>query len=236
MAFDSDLKTNVNKYIKSHLTIDNYKGLLSFIDNNLLKSEIEKELYSIRYIYKILEGLQVQNELQVMQAKIQILSYSSIYEAIIDYLLFEKFSNDEKVENLLKKTTYKQISLPKKCDKYKNHDGKEVLFMFKTNDKRDQREVKFKEKLNVLFEIIDFNIYIKDKKGNEILKITSEDLKNELETFYDYRNMIHVYKKLRDNEKDYKEYTLELSKLAFWRLKPFLEKINDFMKDLKNEI
>lgn len=231
MAFNNDLKDDINKYVESHLTIDNYKELLSFIDDDYLKKEIEKELYSIRYIYKILEGLQVQNELQIMQAKIQILSYSSIYEAIIDYLLFKRLNDNEKVKNLLKKTTYKHISLPKKCDECKNHDGKKILFMFKKEDRREHREVKFKEKLNVLFEIIDFDIIVNNEK-----KITSKKLKNELETFYDYRNMIHVYKKLRDNKKDYKEYTLELSKLAFWRLKPFLEKINDFIKDLKNEV
>jgi len=38
--------------------------------------------------------------------------------------------------------------------------------------------------------------------------------------------------KLRDNKKKYKEYTLSLSKKAFWRIKPFLEKINEYFKEI----
>ncbi len=37
MAFNNDLKDDINKYVESHLTIDNYKELLSFIDDDYLK-------------------------------------------------------------------------------------------------------------------------------------------------------------------------------------------------------
>jgi len=131
MAFDNNLKKSISDYVTKHLKINNYKDLLSFLDNKILREEIEKELYSIRYVYKILEGLQVKDDLQIMQAKIQVLIYSSIYEAIIDYLLFEKFRNNEKVQKLMKKISFKRIDLPKKCDECKEHDGKEIFFMFK---------------------------------------------------------------------------------------------------------
>jgi len=236
VAFKCKIKNYILKYVKGHLTIENYEQLLGFIDNRELKEEIIKELYSIRYIYKVLEGLSVKDELLIMEAKIQILSYSSIYEAIVDYLLFEKFLDTDEVKNLREKITYKHISLPKYCDRCKKHDDKDILFMYKKLEDKEQREIKFKNKLNSLFNIIDFNIYKVDEKGNKILKISSDSLKKELEEFYDYRNMIHIYKKLRDNQKGYKEYTLELAKNAFWRLKPFLEKINEYFERNENDI
>jgi len=177
VAFEIKTKTYIKKYVEEHLKVDNYAQLLIFIENEELKDEIIKELYSIRYVYKILEGLQVKDNLQVIQSKIQILSYSSIYEAIIDYLLFEKFSNTNEVQQLLKKTSYKTISLPKKCDDCKFHDNKNILFMFKKEEQRETKEIKFIEKINTLFSIIDFNIYRNDGKGAKKLIVSSIELK-----------------------------------------------------------
>jgi hypothetical protein len=113
VAFEANILTAVDHYAKSEIRSREWHNeYFDFIRDPALRDRLGEEFYSARYIYKVLQGLSVQSELQVAQVRLQVLQYASIYEAVLHHLLFDLLSNEPEVRELLSYESLKKYSVP----------------------------------------------------------------------------------------------------------------------------
>lgn len=215
MPFKEELIQQIDEYVSIHLPKDDwYENYFSFIEDKVLAERLEKEYKTIRYIYKILEGLKSTDELLLAQIRIQVVFYTSIYEAMVHYLLFDKLKDQKAVEDLFYITMPVQISIPAhKRVKILNaleHNGSEVLTYEMKKKKTEESKIRFDAKANVMHK----------------LGLIDNTLKTELIQFYEYRNAIHIHAEIK---KDI-EYELEMARIAYRRFQVFREQV---LKGLK---
>lgn len=172
---------------------------------------------AIRFAYKLYEGIQAKKENYIFQIRYQIFAYASLYEAILDYVLLNYYNENRHFKKMLYYKKIKKISIPKNkmsiFDEIE-HDGKKILPCYEGMEKNDYSKIKFESKCDVARRI--GLIYkIKYRKGKEC------DLPNDILRIYNIRNGIHLYAEKRKGI----EYDIELSRIAYRRMKPFLEQI-----------
>lgn len=215
MPFKDELIQQINDYVTGHLPKDDwYEDYFSFIEDDKLAKRLEKEYKTIRYIYKILEGLQCADELQLAQVRIQVIFYTSIYEAMVHYLLFDKLKDQKAVEDLFYITMPVQISIPEhKRVKILNaleHNGSQILTYEIKKKKTEESKIRFDAKADVMNQ----------------LGLIDNTLKTELIQFYEYRNAIHIHAEIK---KDI-EYELEMARTAYRRFQIFREQVVEGLK------
>lgn len=216
MPFSAELQAAVNEYVTGHLP-DNefYEANFDFMHDAELAERVADEFKAARYIYKLLEGLEAEGWLRRAQVKSQILSYASIYEAIIHHILFDILETHPKVIELQSKNTYKRISIPThKMNTLKSslsHAGREIIPMYETGAKKDLNNIRFDDKAACA----------------ENMGIISEGLCRDLVDLYSARNAIHIHAEIR---KDI-YYEIELSKKAYRRMKIFREQVSAWLID-----
>ena len=104
MPFPESIKTAINDYVEKHTGNSKfYSEYFWFISDADLRTRLEEEFKSARYVYKLLEGLNVQDWLLTAEVRIQILLYASIYEAVLHHVLLQDYANTDAVKNI---TTY----------------------------------------------------------------------------------------------------------------------------------
>lgn len=221
MPFKEELIEQIDEYVTGHLPDDEwYEGYFSFIKDEVLSKRLEKEFKTIRYIYKILEGLKSTDELQLAQIRIQVIFYASIYEAMVHYLLFDRLKDSDEVNKLFYITMPVKISIPKykrdKIIKALEHDGNEILTFVERKKKTVESKIRFDAKAEVMCK----------------LNLIDSKLKDELIKFYEYRNAIHIHAEIK---KDL-EYELEMAKVAYRRFKPFREQVLEGLKKLEDKL
>ncbi len=89
-----------------------FTDYFDFIRDPSLRERLSEEFYTTRYVYKLLEGLAVQRELQAAQVRLQVLQYASIYEAILHHLLFDVLKTEPRVQEMLFFQSLKKYSVP----------------------------------------------------------------------------------------------------------------------------
>lgn len=210
MAFEKPVKDKITQYIGAHVGDEAWHiAYFDFIDDTDLAKRLGEEFISTRYIYKMLEGLGADDWLQRAQIRNQILSYASIYEAVIHHLLFDVFSSEPLVLSLTKFVTKKQISIPANSaallEKHLLHEGRKIIPTYEAIGRTDESKVRF------------------DKKAEcaEALGLIEPWLKEELIEFYEARNAIHIHAEIRKSM----TYQLDLSKRAYRRMQPFKDNI-----------
>ncbi|WP_201049429.1 hypothetical protein [Aliivibrio fischeri] len=110
MAFETGTKKEIEDYIKGHLAgWDWHQARFNIISDETLKDRLADEFMSARYIYKLLEGMSADDWLLRAQIRIQVLSYASIYEAVIHHILFEDFKSHPDVIALTEFKTKKPL-------------------------------------------------------------------------------------------------------------------------------
>lgn len=88
MAFSEEIKNIVNNYCNNHLPQDSwYENEFSFITDDALRKRIIAEFKSIRFAYKLYEGIEASDINLMFEVRNQILAYASIYEAVIEFVL-----------------------------------------------------------------------------------------------------------------------------------------------------
>ncbi len=223
MPFDSTYKEYINNYCTNHLPTDSwFDSEFDFIANNELKSRVITEFKNVRFMYKLFEGLEVTEDLLLAEVRTQMLMYATIYEAIIHYVLFECYPDHIYVKELLMHTIPKQISIPStKLTQLKTalqHNGKDIFTFYYDTCCKPITAVRFDEKC-----------YTAQKLGliKNITLPSSTEIKlvDELIKIYEIRNGIHLHAEIRKQI----EYELELSKIAYKRMKPFVEQIKSKM-------
>lgn len=215
MPFNENLIKEINDYVVSHLPDDDwYENYFSFIADKTLAERLEKEFKTVRYIYKILEGLKSTDELQLAQIRIQVILYTSIYEAMVHYLLFDKLKDQDEVKELFFITMPVQIFIPEhKKAKILNaleHNGSEVLTYEKKKKKTEESKIRFDAKANVMYK----------------LGLIDDTLRKELIKFYEYRNAIHIHAEIKKEL----EYELEMARTCYRRFKIFREQVMEGLK------
>jgi hypothetical protein len=218
MALDPGVKDQVMTYMSGDIPDEAWHlAYFDFIGNPTLAKRLGEEFLSARYIYKLLLGLQVDGWLLRHQIRLQVLSYASIYEAVLHHLLFDTFAHLPEVMALTEFPTKKLVSIPPSSlallDKHLEHDGKKIIPTYEAIGKTDESKVRF------------------DKKAECAAKLGMiEDwLKDELIEFYEARNAIHIHAEIRKSI----DYQVDLSRRAYFRLQPFKEQISSWLTQRK---
>lgn len=199
MSLSKGIKEQIISYCMRDLPDNSwYENQFDFIKDKSLRKRLATEFKATRFAYKLYEGIQATEENMLFEIRHQIFAYASIYEAIIDYLLKEYYSDtneffelthyniDKNKTSKLRKKCFRRISFAKKCETAK--------------------------KLRL--------IHAYNKNGIVV------DFPEELIQIYRFRNSIHISAEERNNIK----FELELSKKAYFRMKPFINQIKEQLK------
>lgn len=211
MAFKKKTKQEIASYVDAHLPDEEYyKSYFWFISDAALKMRLADEFKTARYIYKLLEGLQVKDELLVAQCKIQILLYASIYEAVLHHVLLQDYASTPEVINLTtyehkKRINISQVILGKIKTQY-NPVGAISVF---ENEKRsvDERKIVFEDKAETARKLGLIDLKIKDVICD----------------VYSMRNAIHLHAEIRRGV----TYDLKAARKAYWYLRGFTRQVGD---------
>lgn len=199
----------INSYISSHLPGEEWwANYFSFVRDRQLATRLADEFYTIRHIYKLLEGLSAEDRLKVAQIRLQVLSYSSIYEAVIHHVLFDLLPDTTEVRSLMQSAALREYSVPKSmrsCFENLHHDGRRIIPSFLATTTVPSSKVRFDRKVTCV----------------QQLGLLQNDLCDELVRLYEARNSIHLHAELRKNL----QWDLSTSEVAYRRLKPFREQI-----------
>lgn len=241
MPFDDAVKNSIITYCTRDLPDDRwYEDSFDFVKNPALKARLISEFKNARFIYKVFEGLAATDELLLAEVRMQVLMYASIYEATLHYVLFDAYYKDSPgVKKLLIQQVNKPFFIPhKQLDAINTllvHDGKTIIPYFQTTQKREIEKIRFDEKCKTAFELgILTEITVQNRPSAEILpdiKITDgmPFFYSELIRIYEVRNAIHLQAELKKEI----EYHLQLSKIAYRRMRPFLEQIKQKLEQDK---
>lgn len=193
-----DLEWHINKF--------------NFIDNDKeLKERLGRAFYSARYISKLMEALYVSgNELHPF-VKFQVIEYASIYEAVITYLLWNKFKDNPEVIALEHHKSYKPVSALGNLTTIKFGDEKIYTCVYR-NEKTPKNSISFKDKVDCCVRIG----FIEEKYAEDIKKT------------YMLRNLTHI----ESEAKHQVEIEIDNAKLSYWRIQPFLETISLFLTSM----
>jgi hypothetical protein len=210
MAFEAVIKDQITAYMGAHVADQAWHiAYFNFVAQPTLAKRLGEEFISTRYIYKLLEGLVADEWLLRAQIRLQVMSYASIYEAVIHHVLFDMLSAEASVIALTEFPMKKQLSIPAKnlalLQQYLEHDGKEIIPTYEAIGRTDESKVRF------------------DKKAEcaANLGLIQDWLKDELIEFYEARNAIHIHAEIRKSM----SYQLDLSRRAYLRMQPFKEQI-----------
>jgi hypothetical protein len=219
--FMMPLEPNILEAIREYMTADLrgeewHLNYFDFINDPILARRLGEEFISTRYIYKLLEGIAADDWLLRAQVRVQVLSYASIYEAVIHHLFFGVSPDRRQVQELTEFQTKKNISIPKahqeNLQKYLEHDGKEIIPTYEAVGRTDETKVRFDRKAECAFQ----------------LGFVTDRLRDDLIEFYEARNSIHIHAEIRKTL----EYQLDLSRNAYRRLQPFKEQVCSKLGDL----
>ncbi|MBW6391328.1 hypothetical protein [Billgrantia antri] len=98
MAFSDETRSAIDAYLEGHLADwDWHKDRFDFISDPTLRDRLADEFISTRYVYKLLEGMAADSWLLRAQIRLQVLSYASIYEAVIHHILFKDLASNPEV-------------------------------------------------------------------------------------------------------------------------------------------
>ena len=219
MSFRKAIKDEIYQYCTVHLADEQwYQTLFDFIADKNLKERLVKEFMSIRFAYKLYEGIEAKDENLLFQVRTQILSYATIYEAVIQYILYSYYST---TQSFLEMTTHiipVRIDIPQvKKSKLQNelsHNGKDIITYHLVTKKRNEFSIRFSNKCKTAEKLGLIHSYQNDE-GEQI------NLPQEIIEFYEHRNCIHLVAEQRKGI----QYELDLSKKAYWRLQPFFAQI-----------
>lgn len=230
MPLSKEIQSIIYDYCSNHLASEEwYENEFEFIEDENLKSRLVSEFQGTRFAYKLYEGLEAKGENLIFEIRHQILSYASIYEAVIHYVLYTFYSDTEEFDNLQYHIAPAKIDIPTAkrdtLQKALSHNGEKIIPYHDQRQKKEDSQIKFKDKC-LACEKLGLLHKIKDGNGPEI------DLVNEIVEIYGYRNAIHLIAEQRKGI----EYELELSKLACRRLRPFIDQIKEKLKADKKGI
>lgn len=213
MPFSESMAQEVDRYARSDLPGDLmwHIGQFSFLaDDPRLQSRVGEEFFTARYLYKLLEGVHLEDQWAVSaQARLQVLQYASIYEACLHHVLFELSRHDPRVQQLGKYTSLKLYDVPPSKFKSFEHDGRQIVAAYWADSKGDISKIRFDDKVDAAVD----------------LGMITESLGGDLKDIYEARNTIHIHAELKKNL----EFDLDIGKLAYRRMQPFCGQVQRYV-------
>lgn len=224
MPFPKTLQKEVYEYCNNHLADENwYNEEFEFIEDESFRKRLIEEFKGVRFAYKLYEGLEAKGENLLFEVRHQILSYASIYEAIIHYVLYTFYQDTTEFHDLQYHLAPAKISIPEPqriaLKKQLMHNGEEIIIYHNQERKKDESQVRFDAKCATakkLGLLRDF----KTDSGENV------DLVAEIIEIYGFRNAIHLVAEQRKGI----EYEIELSKKAYRRMRPFIDQIKEGLR------
>ncbi|MCR1986019.1 hypothetical protein NSB24_07290 [Blautia coccoides] len=221
MAFSEKLKSEIELYCNNHLATDSwYENEFSFIQDMELKNRIIAEFKAIRFAYKLYEGIEATQENLIFEVRNQILAYASIYEAVIENVLSTYYSNTTEFDSLMHHVVPIKISIPENMQhilqEALSHDGKIIGPFYYDRKKKEKPQVRFDDKCRTAESLGLIHKFL-NNYGVEV------DLPSEIIEIYSYRNGIHIIAEQRKGI----NYELELSKKAYRRMRPFIDRLKE---------
>ena len=230
MAFSEDIKTRIYGYCNKHLPEETkYEEDLDFIEDEDLRERLIAELKGTRFAYKLYEGISAQGENLIFEVRHQILSYASIYEAIIHYVLFTYYSDTIEFHNMQYHLAPTKIDIPEtkriQLREALIHDGKDIIPYYMKEKKVEDSQIRFDSKCDVCVQLGLLHSIV-NNEGQTV------DLVQQIKDIYSYRNAIHIMAERRKGI----DYELDMSKRAYWRIEPFIAQIKSKLKEDKKGI
>lgn len=210
MSLEKELREQIKNYCTKDLPgdLDWHIQKFKFIDNLELRERLGRAFYSARYMSKLMEALYVEdNELHPF-VKFQVMQYASIYEAVITYLLWSNFAEHPEVIALQTHKAYKPVSALGSLTNV-TYDGEKIYTCLYKDAKTPKNSIPFSDKVDCCVRIG----FVEAKYAEDIKKI------------YMLRNLAHIETEAIKQI----EIEIEHSKLGYWRIQPFLEKIDAFL-------
>lgn len=221
MAFSEELKNEIELYCNNHLASELwYNNEFSFIIDVELKKRIIAEFKAARFAYKLYEGIGATDENLMFEVRNQILAYASIYEAVIENVLTTYYCDTEEFVSLMHHVIPIQVSIPQNkqntLQDALSHDGKTIVPFYYDRKKKDKTKVRFDDKCRTAERLGLIHKFV-NGDGEEV------DLPSEIIKIYSYRNGIHLIAEQRKGI----NYELDLSKLAYRRMRPFVDQLKE---------
>jgi hypothetical protein len=204
MPLDETTRTLVHDYCVRDLPGDLqwHVDQFSFVKDTELRFRLGRAYYSARYVYKLMEATFVSGDERHPFVKFQIMQYASIYEAVVVYLLFDKFESHSEVVQLQTHKAYKPIAALAGITEMKY--GAENIFTCVYRDAKTPRNsIPFKDKVDCAVRI----------------GFVDAAFAGDIKRTYELRNLAHIETEAAKQL----EVEIEQSKTAYWRLQPFLE-------------
>lgn len=201
-----------------HGDLNHHVEFFSFLtDDPDLRQRLGEEYYSARYIYKLLEGLRIEDGwARRAQVQLQVQQYASIYEACLHHLLFVQCADCKEVLSLLRIPTLRSYSVSADLrNELASVDaplGRRVVAAIESEIKLSDTKVRFDSKARAACSI----------------GIIDDELAAELIEFYKARNMIHIHAELKLGS-DW-SWEIAFARQAYWRLQKFKQQVVSWME------
>jgi hypothetical protein len=188
-----------------------------FISDLELRQRIGQEFYAARYLYKLWEGLRVdENWARQVQVQLQVQQYASIYEASIHHLLFVEAADAPEVQRLFEYETLIERQLPghimNRIRGLKGGDSGSIVGAVRVTRRTRDSKIRFDSKVAAAVR----------------LGIIDEGLGKEIAGYYTARNYIHIHAALRQADL---EWQISFARDAYRRLQPFKDQVSKWLTE-----
>jgi len=206
MPLREEMRALIDDYCKRDLPGDLrwHVKQFSFITNPELQWRLGRAYFSARYIYKLMEALFAAGDEIHPFVKFQIIEYASIYEAVITHLLWGRFKDHSEVNALQTHKAYKPVCALSALTAMKYGDEELTTCVYR-DAKTPRNSIPFKDKVDCAIRI------------GFVDPAYSEDIKR----IFELRNLAHIEAEATKQI----EVEIEQAKNAYWRMKPFLDRI-----------
>lgn len=211
MPLDNSLIRTISEYYHRDIgTYSSYLQRFDFIDDQSLRERLAQEFYIARYAAKMQEALAFdENSFELLgHLKFQIIQYAGIYEAVISYLLMNKFPTHPSVLNLGSRIEYRKVDALSASTQIQ-HNGEEVFLCRKASVKEPWAYVKFEDKLKAAKEI----------------GFLSNSIRTTIIETYKLRHSVHIEKAVKDEI----AFELEQCRQAYLVMQDFTNGIKLFL-------
>lgn len=217
MPLREPVRSEALEYARQDLPgdIDWHVDYFDFVRDIELRRRIGQEFYAARYLYKLWEGLRI-NEPWALQAQVQlqVQQYASIYEALIHYLLFTEATDKPEVQRLFEYRALVERPLPghimEKIRNLNAADAADIVGAVQATKRTQESKIRFDSKVAAAV----------------ALGIIDGDLGNEIAGFYTARNYIHIHAELRQSDLDWQ---VSFARDAYRRLQPFKTQVASWL-------
>lgn len=213
MPIKDEIRLPALDYINAHLIDEpSIRKSFDFIANPDLRDLIVLELKSARYIFRLMEMLDLKDNFSHPFCKFQIVQYAGVIEAAVDYLLFDRSYLSTKLSDkvLEARTRLETHTTPVKVAGFSvktdiTFDGNYAFLAVMRETRKPRVNISFESRLQECLS----------------LSFVDERLMSELLGFYKQRHSVHLSAKLKN------QITIELgdTRRAFRRINAFCENV-----------